>query len=286
MMSTGEEAGVLSDRARQWRLISDGAHSGAVNMATDEALLLSHADGESPPILRLYRWEPPSLTIGYFQSYRREVDEEGCRARGFDWVRRPTGGRAVLHQHELTYAVIIGEHLLSGSVLQTYRALSEALVEGVRRLGLEAELAPGRPPTRRDREASSAACFDSATPHEVTVEGRKVIGSAQVRQRGVLLQHGSVPLWLDRDAAVDTLNLGSDAVRRRVRATLEKKAAGLDELTRAQLDYDRVADALQRGFASTFSLQLQRDELSIGERERVERLYSDKYSKDEWNRKR
>ncbi|MFO8060175.1 MAG: hypothetical protein R6U70_05930, partial [Bacillota bacterium] len=166
----------LKEEGRTWRLIEDGAGTAAENMGVDEALLLSIARGESPPVLRFYRWDPPGLSIGYFQSCAREVDEEGCRRYGFDWVRRPTGGRAVLHQHELTYAVVIDAGLLPGSVNDTYRALSTALAAGLRRLGVAAELALGRPPTRRSRELSSAACFDSATPNEVAVGGRKVIG--------------------------------------------------------------------------------------------------------------
>jgi len=286
MSNSTDPRAALSDRARTWRLICDGAHPGAMNMAIDEALLYSHANGESPPVLRLYGWDPPALTIGYFQSHEREVDEDGCRSLGFDWVRRPTGGRAVLHQHELTYAAVIGEHLLGGSVLETYRALSLALVRGLRTLGIEADLAPGRPPTRRDRELSSAACFDSATPHELTVGGRKVIGSAQVRQRGVLLQHGSVPLELDRDAVVQTLNLGSGPVRKRVLRTLERKAAGLAEVTDADLTYEKVADALRRGFSRTFELELLPDTLSDAERDLVRELYEDKYRTEQWNRKR
>ena len=273
----------LREEGRSWRLIKEGARTAAENMAVDEALLNSCASGESPPILRFYRWEPPGLSIGYFQSHEREVNEEGCRQLGFDWVRRPTGGRAVLHQHELTYAVVIDVALMPGSVLETYRGLSSALVAGLKHLGIEAALAPGRPPTRKSRELSSAACFDSATPNEVTVEGKKVIGSAQVRKRGVLLQHGSIPLRIDRDAAVACMNLGSEAVRKRVLRTLASKAAGLEEVAGRTFSPGEVARALQQGFEETLGIVFREEGLSPGEQRQVQRLAVERYRRDEWN---
>lgn len=276
----------IPEEGRRWRLIHDGPRPGAENMAVDEALLISHASGESPAVLRFYGWDPPALTIGYFQSHVREVDEDGCRRHGFDWVRRPTGGRAVLHQHELTYSVVVSERLLRGSVLQTYRILSMSLLNGLRRLGVDAEITEGRSPTRHDRQLSSAACFDSATPQELAVGGRKVVGSAQVRQRGVLLQHGSVPLRLDRDAVVDCLNLGSDAVRSRVRRTLETKAAGLSEVSCQPINHSSLARALQAGFAETLGVSFLHDALTEVEEGRVEELVRSKYGTDDWNRAR
>ncbi len=276
----------LPREGRRWRLICSGRRPGAENMAVDESLLMSHASGDSPPVLRLYGWDPPALTIGYFQSHAGQVDEDGCRRHGFDWVRRPTGGRAVLHQHELTYAVVVSQGLLKGSVLQTYQVLSMSLLSGLRCLGVDAELTEVRRVTRRERQLSSAACFDSATPHELAVDGRKVVGSAQVRQRGVLLQHGSVPLELDRAAVVDCLNLGSDAVRGRVLRTLESKAAGLNEVSSEPIDYCSLARALQTGFEETLGVSFERGGLTAVEKRRVEELIRDKYGTDEWNRAR
>ncbi len=276
----------LREEGRSWRLIREGARTAAENMAVDEALLNACASGESPPVLRFYQWEPPGLSIGYFQSHEREVNEEGCSRFGFDWVRRPTGGRAVLHQHELTYAVVIDSALMPGTVLETYRGLSTALVAGLKHLGMEAALAPGRPPTRKSRELSSAACFDSATPNEVTVDGRKVIGSAQVRKRGVLLQHGSIPLRIDRDAAVGCMNLGSEAVRKRVRRTLESKAAGLEEVAGRTFSPGEVAQALQQGFEETLGIAFREEGLSPGEKRQMQQLADERYRSDEWNRAR
>lgn len=273
----------LDPKGRKWRLMTHAPMSAPDNMAVDEALVKSHAEGVSLPVLRLYRWEPPGLSFGYFQSFSREVDPENCQKRGIDWVRRMTGGRAVLHQHELTYAVILHTKLLPGSVMATYRALSEALVRGFKGLGLDAELASGPAPTSASRSVGSAACFDSATPFELVVQGRKVVGSAQGRQHGVLLQHGSVPLQLDRDAIVDCLNLGSPSRRRAVRRTLENKAISLSEALGRPVEFDETARALAQGFRDQFRLCWVEEDLTLKETASVRTLSKEKYASENWN---
>src|SRR5579875_2954295 len=152
-------------------------------MAVDEAVATAVGAGESPPTLRLYAWRPAAVSIGYFQRLASELDLAACRELGLDWVRRPTGGRAVLHAAELTYAVAAVE---PGAVLDVYARWSRGLIAGVRRLGAAAEwIAP--------RRGRSAACFDAGSAYEVAVGGRKLIGSAQVRRWGAVLQHGSLP---------------------------------------------------------------------------------------------
>ncbi|MFO7942432.1 MAG: lipoate--protein ligase family protein [Bacillota bacterium] len=265
-----------------WRLIVDEALPAAENMGRDEALLNSHARGESPPILRLYRWDPGAISIGYFQSFGREVDEEACRARGFEWVRRMTGGRAVLHHLELTYGVVISEDLLPGSVMETYRVISEGLVAGLRNLGMPAELSESPPPTRQSLSRVSAACFDSTTPSEVTSEGRKIVGSAQGRARGVILQHGSVPIHLNREDVVDCLSLGErrEAILRILRA----KAGSLSEALDRDVHFDEVAAALRGGFEDALGIGFTETGYSRGESEDAERLNGEKYSTEDWNR--
>ncbi len=265
-----------------WRLIIDEAASGARNMALDEALLESHATGVSPPILRLYRWTPGAISIGYFQSFGREVHEEGCRRHGFEWVRRITGGRAVLHHRELTYAVVVSGDILPGSVLDTYRVISEGLVAGLRRLGIPAALSEDPPPTRDSLSRLSAACFDSTTTSEVSVEGKKLVGSAQGRVRGVILQHGSIPLQLDRDAVVDCLNLGTrtEAIKR----ILQTKATAVSECVGREVSFDELAEHMQAGFAEHFGLRLEPAGYEPAERARAAELTEEKYATERWNR--
>src|SRR5262245_26510639 len=189
-----------------WRLLIDDFADSATNMARDEALAAVHASGVPPPTLRLYRWRPACLSLGRFQR-GAAIDRAACARDGVQIVRRPSGGRALLHDDELTYAVIArADHPLvaGGSVVDSYRLISAALLAGLRRLGVEAELTPARRgddrrPTTDDRRMTSgaagrwsvvssqwsAACFDAPSSYELTVGGRKLVGSAQTRRDGV-----------------------------------------------------------------------------------------------------
>lgn len=150
-------------------------------------------EGESPPVLRLYAWSPPAVSLGRHQVRERVVDERECRSMGVDVVRRPTGGRAVLHWDELTYSMVLPDSYpgLPRGVVDSYRWLSRVLVRALQDLGIEAAMAA---PEGRGSGTAPGSCFDTASPHEVQIEGKKVIGSAQLRRRGVLLQHGSIAL--------------------------------------------------------------------------------------------
>ena len=204
-----------------WRLLNTGHADGATNMAVDEAILLAVAQGKAPPTLRFYGWQPPCLSIGYNQS-AGEVDVERCRERGVDFVRRPTGGRAVLHADELTYSVVApqDEPRVAGGVIESYRRLSQGLIAGLRALGVGAVQAEEWTPQLAavGARASSgvrqigdgekpAACFHVPSAYEIAVGGRKLVGSAQVRRRGCVLQHGALPLVGDVARILDFLRV-------------------------------------------------------------------------------
>ncbi|HBN09483.1 MAG TPA: hypothetical protein DD435_12810 [Cyanobacteria bacterium UBA8530] len=175
-----------------WRLIDLGINTAFENMAIDEALLEAHVLGLTPPTLRFYEWYPAALSIGYAQS-SLDVDRNKCLHLGIDVVRRATGGKAVLHQGELTYSVVSSSRFgLKGSVKETYRMLSEAIALGLRSLGVPASLEPGTL-----RSGPQTACFAAATPADLVCGGRKLVGSAQVRRGDSVLQHGSIPLDQD-----------------------------------------------------------------------------------------
>ena len=163
-----------------WRLLRHGAATGAENMAMDEAIAQGVAEGVSPPTLRFYAWEPPCVSLGRNQSVAG-IDLAACTQRGYDLVRRPTGGRAILHTDELTYSIVASpDHpLMAGLVLDAYLRISHGLVAGLRRLGIPAEEAPG---SNRAGPDVSAACFEVPSAYEITAGGRKILGSAR---RGV-----------------------------------------------------------------------------------------------------
>lgn len=173
-----------------WRLLDTPPASGAWNMAVDEVLMASVREG-SAPTLRFYRWSPACLSFGRNQPARGHYDPEALRAAGVAVVRRPTGGRAVLHDAELTYAVVAPVRAL-GTPRAAYRAINRALVAGLARLGAAA--AVQGPGGGRSPVPSLAPCFAEPVEGEVLAGGRKLIGSAQLCEEGVLLQHGALPL--------------------------------------------------------------------------------------------
>lgn len=250
------------------RLLDTGIQNTALNMAIDEALLLS-CDEKPQMTLRFYGWARPTLSLGYFQSVH-EIDLAECERRGFDWVRRPTGGRAVLHDHELTYSVVAPIALLGESVAQSHEKISRALAMGLEKLGLRPEF------MRLVAEERSPACFAAPAPVELTIQGKKVIGSAQVRTKRSLLQHGSIPITIDFDALAAVLKIAQPDL-------LRKKAAGLAEFLGYEPSLDALKDALRQGFAEFFQVELQPSELSCEERALAEKLRTEKYATRAWN---
>jgi lipoate-protein ligase A len=265
-----------------WRLLKDGPADGAFNMAVDEALLSAVADERVLPTLRFYAWLPPCLSVGYSQRVMRSVDLEACHAMGYDVVRRPTGGRAVLHIDELTYSVILPQDdpRVSGGVVPSYRRLSEGLLVGLRRLGVNAVQA--QPVGRSTGEDRTAACFDSPSHFEMMVEGKKLVGSAQVRRRGVVLQHGALPLKGDITRIVRVLQLSSEEHRGRLAARLADMSATLAQVAGRVLSFDEVAQALAEGFAEALNLELVGAELTDWEQEQARRLQRAKYGTEEY----
>ena len=190
-----------------WRLIIDGPVPGAMNMALDRAVLHGRSTGIAPPTLRLYRWEVPTVSLGRFQSID-QVDLEACESRGFDVVRRPTGGRGVLHDDELTYSIVAGTaDGVPRGVAASYRYLSAALAEAYLSLGIPAEV------TARSRgEKGSGACYLHATPADLSLGAAKLSGSAQVWKDDAMLQHGCFVISRDVDAEAEVFRL--DRTRR------------------------------------------------------------------------
>ena len=266
----------------EWRVLNTGYLNGQMNMAVDEAIMLAVSEGKASPTLRFYGWEPFCLSIGYAQAMAKEVDLEAVHAAGYDYVRRPTGGRAILHGDELTYSVLASqsEPRLVGSIVESYRRLSLGLVEGLRLLGvqaLQADALTGK------LEEKSAACFDAPSHYEITVDGRKLVGSAQMRRKGMVLQHGSLPLYGDITRIFDYLRLPDGGLRLRLREDLRERATTLEESLGRAAPFDEVAVALTEGLSRCLNLELVPGDLSLYERELAGTLYRDKYSTEQWN---
>lgn len=244
---------------RPWRFFDTGPAPGPFNMALDEAMLTAHSEGLVPPTLRVYAWERPTLSLGYAQgrhspaSLRRDVAPllERCRRAGLEVVRRPTGGRAILHHLEITYSVVIGVSLLGSesSITRSYRFLCAGVVAAFRSLGIQAEFSAGREDSPPLAEPVPRMCFALASRSDVVVKGAKAVGSAQARRNGVLLQHGSIPLRYDE--ALQTAIFGQT-----FRQSLQKgRITSLEQEVGRPLAYEEVAQAVKQGFESVFGGQ-------------------------------
>src|SRR3984893_13338742 len=270
-MAMSASSASTSDAA--WRLLLDPPAAGGWNMAVDEVLLDGVAEGSAPPTLRFYEWAPPCLSLGYFQPFE-VVDVDGCRSLGVDVVRRPTGGRAILHDRELTYSVALPASELGhdGGVLPSYYRISLALQAGLPRLGAPATLAP-------ESAACSLAvhgpvCFDRPSAHEILLHGRKLVGSAQMRRGGGILQHGSILIEprIDKLTACLRLPGGPGGIEAGVASLAE---VGLTEPA-------PIAAAISDAFAGRFGISLVQAPLEPAELAAARALASSKYQTASW----
>ena len=273
-----------------WRFIDSGECSPSFNMALDEALLEWHSQGKIPPVIRFYGWNPPTLSVGYFQRVEKEIDLDAVKEHNLGFVRRPTGGRGVLHEHELTYSVIVSEDHpeMPTTVTEAYRVISEGILKGFHHLGLEAYFAVPKTSEERDalKNPRSAVCFDAPSWYELVVEGRKVAGSAQTRQKGVILQHGSILLDLDEDKLFSLFKYSNERVKDRMKKAFSSKAVAINEISQRQITLDEAKEAFYKGFSEGLNVDLQPYELTEEELAYVNTLAKDRYESDEWNFKR
>ena len=271
----------------KWGFIDSGDCSPAYNMAMDEALLNWQSNGEIPPMIRFYGWNPATLSIGYFQRAETEIDLAEVERQGLGFVRRPTGGRAVLHEHELTYSVIVPESYpgMPNTVTEAYRVISEGILKGFRNLGLDAYFSV--PETYQDKEMlkspKSSVCFDAPSWYELVVEGRKVAGSAQTRQKGVILQHGAILLELDEEKLFSVFKFSDDKVKEKMKNNLRNKAVAINDIAGRKITISEAKVAFENGFSEGLSIDLKPYVLSEKQLQEVKDIAKNKYESDDWN---
>ncbi len=267
-----------------WRLIEHPPAEGAWNMAVDEAILESVYTEESPPTLRLYAWEPACLSLGLAQPFA-EVNLDTLVINGWDVVRRPTGGRAILHTDELTYAVIAPETepRVRGGVLDSYLRLSQALLEALRILGLDPQANQKSPEEKPDQP--NPVCFEVPSNYEITVNGRKLIGSAQARRKEGILQHGALPLKGDLTRIIAALTFPDPITQDKAKIRLLDHATTVERELGKALDWHQASHAFQKSFQETLNLVLVPDELTDKEVQRAKTLRIEKYAHPSWTKR-
>ncbi|MBT7859961.1 MAG: lipoate--protein ligase family protein [Gemmatimonadetes bacterium] len=252
----------LANEGPPLRWVHSEPASGAANMAADEALLETVRDGGGP-ILRTYTWNPPTLSLGYGQDLA-DVDTDRCRELGIELVRRPTGGRAVLHWEELTYCYLCLPPDGDDSIRASYQTVGRCLQRGLQLYGVDVELSRGRVGS-----GHRAACFASTSRSEITSRGRKLIGSAQRRIRGALLQHGSLLIG-------GAHRMLAEVVEGESVESIAASAIHLQEI-QAEIDPEVLAACLADGFADVLDRPLKAEGLSPGEQIRADELTCEKY---------
>lgn len=249
-----------------WRFIDSGCMGGPANMALDEAMLEAHAAGETPPTLRVYRWHPPAVSLGRFQKAESSVDLPACRRLGVDAVRRPTGGRAILHtEDEVTFSLVVSAARLGTTgVMGAYRALAAGIIRALRLLGLEARLVERAGPASAPAAVQDPACFAAKARCDLVVGSSKLVGSAQVQRNGFILQQNSLPLRIDLEQWRQ--------VFRREEAPPE--AAGLYDAAGRRIPHAEIAECLRVGFSKSLGGAFADSSLSEAEVRRSRDLMS------------
>ncbi|MGI8145289.1 lipoate--protein ligase family protein [Staphylococcus haemolyticus] len=268
-----------------WNFINTGSHDPYYNMAMDEALLNFVSRGEIDPVVRFYTWNPATLSVGYFQRLKKEIDIDKVNEKGFGLVRRQTGGKGVLHDKELTYSVIVSEEHpnMPSTVTEAYRVISEGLLEGFKLLGFEAYFAIPRSKEEREKlkQPRSAVCFDAPSWYELVVEGRKIAGSAQTRQKGVILQHGSLLQDVNVDELFDMFIFKNDRLKDKMKKAFVDKAVAINDISDRHISIEEMEKAFEEGFKKGLNIEFKPLTLSDEQIKEVKEL-EEKYRSDEW----
>lgn len=259
----------------QFRLLTTGYNSASYNMALDEAVLEHIAEGKSPPTLRFYGWKPPAISIGYFQSLEEEIDLEACKKYGVDFVRRITGGGAVLHEHEVTYSIHIPESAaaelnLPLGILESYGKICGGILRGLASLGLDAKFVP----------LNDIIIVKDGAP-------KKISGNAQTRKRGIILQHGTILLKVDVDKMFEILKVPNEKLKGKLIEDVKQRVMGLSGVLGREVSFEETLEVLKKGFVEEFpNAEFEKGELKESEKALLEKLKMEKYGAEEWNRKR
>jgi lipoate-protein ligase A len=255
-----------------WRLLKLEVGDAFTNMAIDEAILTARIAGKAPNTLRFYRWKPSAVSIGRFQDLFNEVHVENCRKYGVDIVRRITGGGAVYHDYdgEITYNVVVdGKDLgyADMDIFSAYKAICKGLIEAVKILGTTAEFNP----------------LDQKQCPNITINGKKISGSAQSCKRGILLQHGTFLVDINHEKMFTFLKVPWTKTMLDVLEVSKEKLTSAKQELESEMSMEEVYQALVRGFKKALRIQLVEEELTSYERKLAERLRRNKFSTEDWN---
>jgi lipoate---protein ligase len=245
-----------------WRLLKFRQDRGEMQMAIDESIMAARAQNKVPNTLRFFSWDPPALTIGFFQSAEEEVDLEKAEKAGVSVIRRSTGGGAVFHDKEITYTVVISENDLPGDIAYSYRGICGAVVDGLKSLGIPAVFSP---------------------INDIIVNGKKISGSGQTRKNGVILQHGTVLLDVNVEKMFSLLKVPDEKLRDKIIKTASERVCCLKSVLGHVPGIKKIENTLVKGFGLDFQAEFEESDLSKEEILMAKKLFKEKYSAKAWN---
>ncbi len=256
------------DQRKPWRLIPSQPAPGASHMALDQTLLEKAAADGFPPTIRFYCWSPAAISIGRFQDLA-DIDCDTCSENGVDVVRRPTGGKCILHEADFTYSLVLPRGFdLPHSVIEAYRVICGGILSALSRLGLAAVMQTGQ---NEDYRQAQGACFSAITQADLEWNGLKLCGSAQVRRKGALLQHGSILLEDHSRELFRLLRFPNEEQRELALETYRGRCASLDQAG-ISVSWQEVADSFVEGFEESFGIDIEPGTLTAEERRRWSEL--------------
>ncbi len=231
-----------------WRFINSGRLKPNENMAMDEAILFGIINKNDPPVIRVYDWDPPTVSFGYHQKINEHILLDKVKEYGFGLVRRPTGGRAVLHYDEVTYAVISRtDGILAGSVLESYQKIGKVLLATLHEIGIDATMQDSMP-SEKEQKTWVNPCFTSASKYEINYKGKKIIGSAQIRKGSALLQHGSILLNHNQELMAELMPTKSNKEKETIKKLLSRKTIAVNDLIENSLSFNDFVNILKKNF--------------------------------------
>ncbi|MCW4048836.1 MAG: lipoate--protein ligase family protein [Candidatus Bathyarchaeota archaeon] len=247
-----------------WRLIDMRIEDAPTQMAIDEAIAMARIKEGTPNTIRLYRWNPSAVSIGYFQSITKEVNLDACKEYGVDVIRRITGGGAVYHDYngEITYSLVAPTNhpKMPRDILASYELICGAIVNGLKELGVESEFKP---------------------VNDIVAGGKKISGNAQTRRHGVILQHGTILVDSDIRRMFQVLRVSDVKISDKLIQAVEERVTNLRRYLERDISFDESREALIHGFENTLEIKLEAGELTSGEKKLVNELH-EKYSSKEW----
>ena len=251
----------------KWRLLTTNANNAFVNMAIDNALLVSNSEKKTPPTVRFYTWKPPAISIGYFQSLEDEVDVEKCEENKVDVVRRLTGGGAVFHEKELTYSIVIPEShpMIPESILSSYKKICGALIKGLRNLGIKSRYRP---------------------INDIVVNNRKISGNAQTRKKQTVLQHGTILIDVNVEKMFSLLKIPAEKRSDKIISEVKNSVTSISQVLNKTVSLNDIQNAMKKGFEEEFNVKLIKESLTDYEQKLAKKFEKEFFTLKEWNYKR